>query len=159
MTRSRCGAGTISTPLSRSRARSLPSLNPGNDSTVSDITYLPRKTGQRWEKLLELVATYRPVASSDQPFARDCRWSTSSSYVFLFCFLTTVTKRLLTPFTIFLYKYLNKYKFIVVSFFLVSFFLVCLIHQFNCDRPPHRGKNLPMIWGRVKVKFTFWVSQ
>jgi hypothetical protein len=64
MTRSRCGASTLSTPLSWSCARSLPSLNPGNDNTVSDTTHLPRKTGHRWEKLSEQMATYRPVPSS-----------------------------------------------------------------------------------------------
>jgi hypothetical protein len=71
MTRSRCGAGTLSTPLSRSHDCSLPSPNQDNDNTVSDTTYLPRKTGQRWEKLSEPVATYRPVASSYQICSRD----------------------------------------------------------------------------------------
>jgi hypothetical protein len=56
LTQSRCGAGTTSTPLSRSRVRFLPSLNPGNDNTVSDITYLgkPGRGGKsyrnRWQR-------------------------------------------------------------------------------------------------------------
>uniref|UniRef100_A0A2S2QL55 DDE Tnp4 domain-containing protein n=2 Tax=Sipha flava TaxID=143950 RepID=A0A2S2QL55_9HEMI len=71
LTQSRCGAGTTSTPLSRSRVRFLPSLNPGNDNTVSDTTHLPRKIEQKWEKLSKPVATYRPVASSHQLCSRD----------------------------------------------------------------------------------------
>jgi hypothetical protein len=83
LTRSRCGAGTTSTPLSRSRARFLPSLNPGNDNTVSELpTYLgkPGRGGKSYRNRWQRTDRSPQVTN---PFARDCRGSTLSTYIFL----------------------------------------------------------------------------
>jgi hypothetical protein len=80
MTRSRCGAGTLSKPLLRNRAISLPSHNPGNVNIVSDTTHLPWKTGQRWEKLSEPMATYRSPQVSNFSLVTVMEAKPSSSY-------------------------------------------------------------------------------
>jgi hypothetical protein len=140
LARSRCGAGTLSTPLSRSHARSLPSLNQCNDNTVSDTTHLPRKTWQRWEKLSELVTTYQPVASSHQPSARDRRWTNIVPVRFFFIVSSSPSPE---DHPLFISLFCLAIKFWPPYFVLVSwFFFFIYTPPLNRERPPHRGKKI-----------------
>jgi hypothetical protein len=103
MTWSRCGAGTVSTPLSRSRARSLPSRNPGNAAPFPILpTYLgkPGRGGKsyrnRWQRtdrspqVTNLLACDRCRSISPRTFSCTLLAPSPSHlfYIdFIFCFV------------------------------------------------------------------------
>jgi hypothetical protein len=154
LTRSRCGAGTISTPLSRSRAHSLPSLNPGNDNTVSDTTHLPRKTGRGGKSYRN-----RGQRTDQSPQVTNLLLVTVgelTSYQLVFCLSTTVTRRPPFIFDYFSFGSKNCDQHILLSFVVFFFFFFYTRStSFNSDRPPHRGKiyrrpEVVSIWGTYR---------
>jgi hypothetical protein len=147
LTRSRCDAGTLSTPLSWSRARSLPSHNSDNYNMVSDTTHLPRKTVQRSEKLSKPVATYSSIASNHQPFSRDRRGS--------HIFVSDFHHRHRSIFTTTVHHIICSIIGIITlrtHTIFVGFIFVCLIR--NLIVTGHLTEEFsPANWGRVSIGY------
>jgi hypothetical protein len=127
LTRSRCGAGTISTPLLQSRARSLPSHNPGNTTPFPILsTYLgkPSRDGKSYRNWWQ--RTDRSPQATNFVLATMVEERLS---LFFFSYVTTVTRGpfiLYIPFSSFLfveqYTYLPQHIVIVFLWSTVYFF-------------------------------------